>query len=485
MPVTELAIANSLFWLFGYDAFDQRGRELADRLNLRQVSDEAALQDALLASAEFRQSYAERLRLPRNQPLDLERPRLVFLHIPKCGGTTLHAALAQHFNPEQTCPERFNGLRARRLEELAAFSFFSGHFDLESCQALFGRDVRIVTLLREPRARLISLYYFLTIHRPGVELATTGMVSLARSTDAEAFFTHPLVRRHTSIRNAMVSLFVQPHRGVRWEAIDSQLQNDDPVLTDPVGAADKALEALAGLSCFGLLEQFPASLALFSATLGLQFAAEPPRQVTDELRLREELDYAERPDLTPRLIELLDELTEADRLFYARAEALFAQRLASLPQNASRRTAPALAFGRPEAVEMDLFLPREGRRDGHRIVASGREGVLAVGPYIPLKHGRYRLTMHFAGQPAGCETSGLSVHIWHQRGRAKLDAVAWTGPGPLDIDFRLPFDVEDLEFVVHVGENSGIELLAVELSRPAPSPDPSRLMPTERGLGAP
>lgn len=483
MPVSELAIANGLFWLFGYDAFDERGRDLVDRLNLRQACDEAALRSALLASPEFRQSYAERLRLPRNQALHLDRPRLVFLHVPKCGGTTLHAVLARHFDPGQICPERFNGLRARRIEELAPYTFFSGHFDLESCQALSGRDTRIVTLLREPRARLVSLYYFLTIHRPEAEPATAGMVSLARSTSAEAFFTHPLIRRHASVRNAMVSLFSQPHWGVRWESTDSQLADDDPVVTDPVGAVDRALEALGSLSGFGLLEQFAPSLALLSANLGLHLAEEPPQQVTDEMRLRDMLDYAERPEVTPRLLDILDELTEADRLFYAKAEALFAQRLAGLSRAAPGGIDPALALDRPEAVAIDLFTPREGRRDGHRIVASGREGVLAVGPYIALKHGRYRVTMHLAGLHADREAPGPSVHLWHQRGRAVIDAVTWSGPGPIEVDFTLPFDVHDLEFVVRVGERSGIELLAVELSRAVPERTQGR--PAAHGLGAP
>lgn len=472
MPVSELAIANSLFWLFGYDTFDERSRELADRLNLRQACDEAELRNALLASGEFRQSYAERVRLPRNRTLDLDRPRLVFLHVPKCGGTTLHTVLARHFDPGQICPERFNGLRGRRLEELASYTFFSGHFDLESCQALLGRDTRVVTMLREPRARLVSLYYFLTIHRPGTEPATASMISLARSMSAEAFFAHPLVRRHASIRNAMVSLFTQPHWGVRWEATESQLQDDDPVLTDPMGAVDKALDALESLSGFGLLERFAPSLALISASLGLPLTSEPAQQVTDDMRLRDTLDYAERPDLTPELIAILDELTEADRLFYARAEALFAQRLAALPQAASP-TRSALALARPEAVAMDLFTPREGRRDGHRIVASGRAGVLAVGPYTALKHGQFRLTMHVAGLPSDREAPGPTIHIWHQRGRALITSAMWTGPGPIEVDFTLPFDVGDVEYIMEIGENSGLELLAVELSR-ATTPDRNR-----------
>lgn len=483
MPVSELAIANSLFWLLGYDPLDERGRALADRLRLRHARDDAELQSAVLASAEFRQSYAERHRLPQNQALDLERPRLVFLHIPKCGGTTLHSILARHFAPDDICPERFNGLRARRIEELAGFSFFSGHHDLESCRALFGQQNRIVTLLREPRARLISLYYFLTIHRPEAEPATASMVSLARSTSAEAFFTHPMVRRHASVRNAMVSLFTQAHRGVRWEAIDSQLEETDLVLTDPVAAVDKALEALRSLACFGLLERFTPSLELFSASLGLRLADEPPQQVTDEMRMRDSLDYAERPVVTPRLIEIIDELTEADRSFYAQAEVLFAQRLASLPRTPARAD-PSAGFGRPEPVALELFSPREGRQEGRRIVASGQEGVLAVGPYMPLKHGRYRVTIHMAGVASGRGRSDVSVNVWHQHGRAKVASADWTGSGPLTIDFSLPFDVKDIEFVVRVGENSAAELLAVELSRAVPAPRADALPALQRSLRA-
>ena len=92
-------------------------------------------------------------------------PRLVFLHVPRTGGTTLHHHLAAHFAPHEICPERFSRLEKYSPDQLEKWRFFSGHFNADEIRRIPG-PLFIVTILRNPIERLLSNYYFWKRQRP-------------------------------------------------------------------------------------------------------------------------------------------------------------------------------------------------------------------------------------------------------------------------------------------------------------------------------
>jgi hypothetical protein len=109
-------------------------------------------------------------------PSDGSRRPIAFLHVPKCGGTSLavavQAALPEHrwapwtFDPDQFGPyadrELSDELRARTLPEPGAFCDYDaaiGHFSLPSLLARFDA-ADVVTVLREPRCRLLSHHQY-------------------------------------------------------------------------------------------------------------------------------------------------------------------------------------------------------------------------------------------------------------------------------------------------------------------------------------
>ncbi|MBW6399510.1 sulfotransferase family protein [Roseomonas sp. HJA6] len=91
--------------------------------------------------------------------------KLVFLHLPKTGGTTLHHHFSQAFAPEEICPERFSRLDRFTTEELGRFRYFSGHFNYEQLRMIPG-PLFTVTVMRDPVERILSTYYFWKRHRP-------------------------------------------------------------------------------------------------------------------------------------------------------------------------------------------------------------------------------------------------------------------------------------------------------------------------------
>jgi hypothetical protein len=88
--------------------------------------------------------------------------RTVFLHIAKTAGTTLHRLLCANFEPAEICPERLS-LKHLRPDDLSRFHLFSGHYQWDDVCAV-PDPKRVVTVLREPRERILSLYYFWRSH---------------------------------------------------------------------------------------------------------------------------------------------------------------------------------------------------------------------------------------------------------------------------------------------------------------------------------
>lgn len=88
-------------------------------------------------------------------------PRIIFLHIPKTAGQSVHAALVNGFGEESICTARVNDqLAGMTIRELNRFRVFSGHLDWSMLDCVDGPKY-VFTILRDPLDRLLSFYFFL------------------------------------------------------------------------------------------------------------------------------------------------------------------------------------------------------------------------------------------------------------------------------------------------------------------------------------
>ncbi|OYW10043.1 MAG: hypothetical protein B7Z53_01765 [Rhodospirillales bacterium 12-71-4] len=106
-------------------------------------------------------------------------PQIVFVHLPKTGGFALHAALERGLPAgsvlrigDSTAQAAF---RSMRPADVARYRLVSGHFTFEEALALAPPGARFATLLRDPVARLLSAFNYMSCRQ------LTG-----RSTAAEA-----------------------------------------------------------------------------------------------------------------------------------------------------------------------------------------------------------------------------------------------------------------------------------------------------------
>jgi hypothetical protein len=87
--------------------------------------------------------------------------KIIFLHLPKTAGQTVHETLLECFGEGAVCPARFNDdLRKMSISDINRYSIFSGHMDWSLLDCVKGHRY-VFTVLRRPLDRILSFYFFL------------------------------------------------------------------------------------------------------------------------------------------------------------------------------------------------------------------------------------------------------------------------------------------------------------------------------------
>jgi hypothetical protein len=217
-------------------------------------------------------------------------------------------------DPHRTCPPHVQApFTGRTPEDVRRHALIWGHYDLPSLLQLDpGRSV--LTLFREPRQRILSLYYFwraTRLHDAESRRANFGPVA-AQSRSLLAF----LRSRERPIRDYIDNFYVRRLTGQYASASARDL-----VTTDPHGSATRAIEALDRLAFIGVSERMKETLQGLGALFGFDPPSEPPqvnvlREITtDPVSFR----HVDREPVTAEIEEELDRLTRLDRFVYAEA----------------------------------------------------------------------------------------------------------------------------------------------------------------------
>jgi hypothetical protein len=229
---------------------------------------------------------------------------LIFLHIPKTGGTTLRHILERCYRRDQICTFKDPGFLSqieyfKRLppEKRKAYRLIEGHLSLGFHRYLPGHW-SYITLLREPIARILSFYYYARSHAEHYLYSTLrdDLVDLRSLLKQRTAHTHEFFNLQTS----MIA-------GDEW---------DDPERPADRAALERAKQNLRSyFRVVGLTEEFDATLRLLSQTFGWKVGFYRKRNVTRRKPHVEMLD--------PEVSKLLRAANALDIELYQFARELF------------------------------------------------------------------------------------------------------------------------------------------------------------------
>jgi Galactose-3-O-sulfotransferase len=251
--------------------------------------------------------FHELLSLPAqsNEPT---APPLVFIHVPKTGGTTINHILMRNFRYRLDAygssffpryfPSEFVALvRPRLPDDTRRPVFFTGHIDITNAVFRYMPVAYVaITVLREPVARIVSHY--------------------------RAESTLPNSPIGAEIRDGKMSLLDFFRR--LYPPYQLQHEIFAPTSRD-VGEALQSIESK--VSLFGLQDRFDEFAVMLAELLGLPDVVHAPRNATS----------ADAAPLPSSEIDEMRGLLAEEIAFYKSCEALYQTRIAQMPTGFSER----------------------------------------------------------------------------------------------------------------------------------------------------
>jgi Sulfotransferase family len=243
-----------------------------------------------------------------------DRPKLVFLHMPKTGGTSLHRTIAAAFAPGEICPERLGELHRYSAEELARYRFFSGHYDFDDIARIPGRKF-VFTVLRPPKERVLSLYRFWRRHTAEfIEAHAPAGPRFAREHGLLEFLRSASEPPRGDIDN-FVARRLAGSVEVTPEGAFTRTEDGRARPISGMEVVELALRNLRSLDLVGFADRLDDTYAGVAAAFGLPPVERLPRLNTRH-ELRAGLEPAEMEPVTPEVDAELNRLTDLDRMVY-------------------------------------------------------------------------------------------------------------------------------------------------------------------------
>ena len=185
--------------------------------------------------------------------------RLVFLHIPKTAGQTVHSGLARVAGAAGVSPVRVHTQAAQDAQFPAGYRLYSGHLDWVGLEAV-ARPRFVFTVLRDPRERIASFYFFLleqareldpeALSRP----ENTGKRMLLDRSADDYFFAGD-AGWQTFIRDHYDNFYCSYFATRRMRGWKEVAQLDEQALVDRAMAGARTLDAIYSTAALAALER--------------------------------------------------------------------------------------------------------------------------------------------------------------------------------------------------------------------------------------
>lgn len=180
---------------------------------------------------------------------------LLFMHVPKCAGTSVTSFLRTLFHEHEICPAPPHGTWNWRASDVPGYRLYCGHFNADFVDEMSPAGAMLI-MLRHPLSRVVSLYDYWRSHR--WEYIRTAMPAspyngpaIAKSGNLSAFLRTEFV--HHDVYNPTARQLL----GRRYTAL---WPDEDAIVSH-------SRQALRRFAWVGIKESFAPSIAFLSSIL--------------------------------------------------------------------------------------------------------------------------------------------------------------------------------------------------------------------------
>ncbi|WP_429447249.1 sulfotransferase domain-containing protein [Paraburkholderia sp. WC7.3g] len=285
----------------------------------------------VMESGECRRRWRSSPYVLPHPSLTRDDPVTVFLHIQKTGGTSLQNMITDAFSDQPVYREHADTLYLRSAAELAQYRLFLGHFNYDSISYIPKSRISVVTFLRDPKQRLVSLYRFWRAHESDHPSFHEKM-ALANQLGMEEFCRTISSWREYETWNH-IAWAVMGERGwmhwtTRMEAAEADQADKVSILQEFRHAARERLNEF---SFIGMQDDFARSTAMLADILKRPDLNPRHDHAVNQL-IGTELFFKKcLPEVssTPGLDRAIAELTQLDSIIYDEARQIYLQALGS------------------------------------------------------------------------------------------------------------------------------------------------------------
>lgn len=249
---------------------------------------------------------------------------LYFCHIQKTAGTSVLALLDRYFAADEICPQQlWHELNAQPWQERRRYRLYAGHFGGGGVRALTGRDLPMMTFVREPAALARSTYLHL-LREP-----QHRFVGAMKQTHSAAELINDPRMRGVFRNRQCASLSFDVERDPCAERVFFSAEalaqatafqaRSNPIVTEEE-RLKRAKQALDESAFVGIVERMEESMALFAHTFCLPH---PGRIEPLRVAPAQKIDFG-------AFDAMVAKSNANDQALYAHAVALFEQRLESM-----------------------------------------------------------------------------------------------------------------------------------------------------------
>jgi hypothetical protein len=262
-----------------------------------------------------------------------------FVHVPKCGGTTLRSIALTRMRPEEILPAQ-NNTELMRLsrEDIRRYPAAIGHFDHGIFDVLPAGTLRF-TILRDPVQRYLS-----TVSHIMRDPHFSHLHERVRDLTFDEALLHPDIVSET--RNSVVKLFchdtIQVGIGTDEEALAQQQKRSFDVYTE----VEVAKARLDSYDVVGLMEQYIDSVQLMLLAAGL-----PPVKIAPVLN---EDRTAKQSSASPEAIARVRETLDYEQMLYEYARDRMRQDISSTLYSLALRDQASRDPQPPDRFKFDL-----------------------------------------------------------------------------------------------------------------------------------